>query len=157
MTTNLNQTNFSDSDQQAVMAAIVTIRQKLPFLIALSNSQRRMLPKLGDKTRTFVEKAMEVATQNADFLPRSFDVEAMRRELRLFEGLYPILLSLTQLQELVADTHMVAGSEAYACARTVYHSAKANGKDAGINTVIDELGRRYSHKTRKTKGQTEAG
>lgn len=55
------------------MAAIATIKTKLPFLIDLSVEERKALLKLGDKSRAFVSKALEVATQNPDFLPRSFD------------------------------------------------------------------------------------
>lgn len=40
---------LSEADQQAVLAAIETIRQKLPFLIDLTPEQRRSLPKMGDK------------------------------------------------------------------------------------------------------------
>ena len=60
--------------------------------------------KMGDKSRTFVQKTMELVKQNQDFLPRSFDVEEMQKDVDLFNDLYPILLSLQQLNELVEDT-----------------------------------------------------
>jgi hypothetical protein len=72
-------------------------------LIGLTIEERKSLPKLGDKSQAFVTKALEVATQNPDFLPRSFDLYEMRRDVELFETLYPVLLSLIQLQELVND------------------------------------------------------
>ena len=52
---------ISEADQQAVLAAIETIRQKLPFLIDLTPEQRRSLPKMGDKSRAFVSKALTIA------------------------------------------------------------------------------------------------
>jgi hypothetical protein len=58
---------LSQADRDAVMAAIATIKAKLPFLIDLSAEERKALPKMGDKSRAFVSKAMEVATQNPDF------------------------------------------------------------------------------------------
>lgn len=39
-----------------------TIKQKLPFLIDLIAEERKSLPKMGDKSRAFVSKALEVAT-----------------------------------------------------------------------------------------------
>lgn len=104
MTTNQISAKLAQADRDAVMAAIATIKEKLPFLIDLTAEQRKSLPKMGDKSRAFVSKALEVATQNPDFLPRSFDLEEMRRDVELFESLYPVLLSLTQLQELVDDS-----------------------------------------------------
>lgn len=145
--------SLSQADREAVISAIATIREKLPFLIDLTNEQRRSLPKLGDKSRAFVSKALEVATQNPDFLPRSFDLNEMRQDVELFEALYPILLSLTQLQELVDDTVMQVGSEAYAAGLIIYNYAKTSGKGAGLDAVVDDMGRRFARKSRNGKPQ----
>ncbi|MBD0261472.1 MAG: hypothetical protein ICV85_14000 [Tolypothrix sp. T3-bin4] len=141
--------NFSATDRLAVMDAIATIRQKLPFLIDLTTEDRRTIVKMGDKSRAFVTKALEVGTQNPEFLPRSFNLEEMRRDLALYEALYPILLGLTQLQELVDDTCMAAGSEAYAAALAVYGYAKASGDVTGLDAVINEMGRRFTRRSKK--------
>ncbi|MBW4473697.1 MAG: hypothetical protein KME45_25475 [Stenomitos rutilans HA7619-LM2] len=138
-------------DRDAVMAAVTTIREKLPFLIDLTADDRKALPKMGDKSRAFVSKALEVATQNPDFLPRSFDLEELRRDVQLFEAMYPIVVALTQLQELVDDTCLAAGSEAYAAALQVYNYAKASGQGAGLDAVVGEMGQRFARKPRKTK------
>lgn len=148
---------LSAADKDAVMQAIATIKEKLPFLIDLTTEDRRTIVKMGDKSRAFVSKALEVATQNPDFLPRSFDVEEMRRDLALYEALYPVLLSLTQLQELVDDTCMASGSEAYTAALAVYNYAKASGDVAGLNSVIDEMGRRFTRRSKKKKTEVVAG
>ena len=37
----------------------------------------------------------------------------MRKDVQLFEALFPLLMALTQLQELVDDTCLAVGSEAY--------------------------------------------
>ena len=93
-----------------MMTAVATIKEKLPFLIDLTADDRKALPKMGDKSRVFVSKALEVATQNPDFLPRSFDLKELRKDVQLFEAMYPIVVALTQLQELVDDTCFAAGS-----------------------------------------------
>ncbi|MBW4476765.1 MAG: hypothetical protein KME54_07800 [Tolypothrix brevis GSE-NOS-MK-07-07A] len=146
--------SLSQKDREAVMEAIATIKEKLPFLIDLTADERKSLPKLGDKSRGFVIKALQVATQNPDFLPRSFDVNEMRLDVELFEALYPVLLSLTQLQQLVDDTLIATGSEAYIAALAVYNYAKASGDVSGLDTVIDDLGRRFTRKSRKAQPQT---
>ncbi|MBE9208435.1 hypothetical protein IQ244_18240 [Nostoc sp. LEGE 06077] len=149
--------NLTTADRDAVMQAIATIKEKLPFLIDLTTEDRRTIVKMGDKSRAFVSKALEVATQNPNFLPRSFDIEEMRRDLALYEALYPVLLSLTQLQELVDDTCMASGSEAYTAALAVYNYAKASGDVAGLDSVIDEMGRRFTRRTKKKKTEVVAG
>ena len=141
--------SLAPADREAVMQAIATIREKLPFLVDLTTEERRTMLKMGDKSRAFVSKALEVATQNPNFLPRSFDLEEMRRDLTLFEALYPVLLSLTQLQELVDDTCIASASEAYAAALAVYSYAKASGDVTGLDGVIDEMGRRFYRRSKK--------
>jgi len=39
------------------------------------------------------------------------------------------------------------GSEAYAAALLVYNYAKASGKGAGLDGVVDELGKRFARKS----------
>ncbi|MEH1859812.1 MAG: hypothetical protein V7L21_17830 [Nostoc sp.] len=144
---------LSSADREAVMQAITTIREKLPFLIDLTTEERKALPKLGDKSRAFVSKALEIGTQNPDFLPRSFNLNEMRQDIELFEALYPILLSLTQLQELVDDTSVAVGSEAYAAGLMIYNYAKASGKGSGLDSMVDDLGRRFARKAKKVQPQ----
>jgi hypothetical protein len=135
------------------MRAVVTIKEKLPFLIDLSPEERKALPKLGDKSRAFVSKALEVATQNPDFLPRSFNLEEMRKDVQLFEAMYPIVMALQQLQKLLDDTYVTVGSEAYSAALQVYNYAKASGQGAGLEAVVGELGQRFARKAKKEKPQ----
>lgn len=48
-----------------------------------------------EERRAFVHKALEIATQNPEFLPRSFNVDEMCHDVELFEALQPISLALT--------------------------------------------------------------
>lgn len=140
---------LSAADQQAVLAAIGTIRQKLPFLVDLTPEERHKLPKMGDSGRTFVDQALTVATQNTDILPRSFDVDEFRQDVELLTGLQPIAAALAQLQELVEDTYLEVGSEAYAAALAVYGYTRASGKGAALDTALDGMARRFARKTGK--------
>jgi hypothetical protein len=153
MNTNRISASLTQVDRDAVLAVIATIKTKLPFLMDLTVEERKTMPKMGDKSRAFVSKALEVATQNPDFLPRAFDLDEMRRDVQLFEQLYPIVVALAQLQELVDDTAMAAGSEAYAAALQVYNYAKASGNVGGLDAVLGEMGQRFARKPRKVKSE----
>ena len=102
---------MSATDVKEVMNAIQTIKQKMPFLQALSGDERRALPQPGDRGRAFISKALEVAAQNPDIMPGLFSLEEMRKDVELGNTLQPILLSLTQLQDRIEDTARVASSE----------------------------------------------
>lgn len=156
MTRNQISATLSQADREEILAAIATIKEKLPFLKDLSPEERSSLPKMGDKSRAFVSKALEVATQNPDFLPRSFDLEEMQKDVELFQTLYPILMALTQLQELVDDTVLAVGSDAYAAALLVYQFAKVSGKGSGLDNLADSMGKRFARKSPKASTPTHA-
>jgi hypothetical protein len=138
---------LSPTDQTAVMDAINTIRQKLNFLIDLTPDERHTLPKMGDKSRAFVSQALMVAQQNTDILPASFDLPEMQRDVALTTALEPIRAALTQLQELVDDTYVASGSEAYTAALLVYQYARAGSKGAALDNLLDGLGQRFARKS----------
>lgn len=148
--TNLVSATLTPEDQQAVLNAIAVIKSKLPFLLSTTAEERKMLTKMGDKSQAFVSMALDLARQSQDYLPRSFEVEEMRKDVELYQQLRPILLALTQLQELVDNTSMVVGSEAMVAALTVYNSAKEHGQEAGIDAILEEMGQRFS-RMRKAK------
>lgn len=139
---------LAPADTTTVMDAINTIRTKLPFLLDLTVDERRSLPKMGDKSRAFVSQALEIAKQNQDILPRSFSVEEMTRDVELANALQPVMIALTQLQELVEDTYMQVGSEAYTAALLVYQYARAGGQGEALDGLLDALGQRFARKSR---------
>lgn len=145
---------LTQADQQAVLAALQTIREKLPFLIDLSPEERRALPRMGDSGRGFVAKALEVAEQNPDILPRSFDLAEMRRDSELLDALLPVVTSFRQLNELLDDTYTAAGSELYASALLVYQYVRAAGKGSALDGALDSLGQRFARKSRGASSGT---
>jgi len=146
---------LSATDLEDVMAALETVRQKLPFLVGLTPTERRQLAKIGRKSQTFVVKALDMAATHTELMPRCLNVEEARRDVELFEALNPVLQTLNQLRELVEDTQMVVGSEAYAAARLAYSSAKTSGKGMGLDGVVDDLSLQFSRKTRKVQAVAE--
>jgi hypothetical protein len=140
--------SLGEAERQAVLAAVQTIRQKLPFLLDLTPEERRTLPKMGDKSRGFVTQALEVATLNPDMLPRTFDVGEMRNDVELLSALSSVRVALSQLNELVEDTVVAVGSDAYAAALLVYQSARSAGKGSALDSALDSLGQRFARKSR---------
>jgi hypothetical protein len=146
---------LSTAEVEEVLAALETIRQKLSFLVGLTPTERRQIAKLGRKSQTFVVKALDVAAQHSSLMPRCLDVDEARRDLALFEALNPVLQSLNQLRELVEDTQMVAGSEAYASARVAYSSLKTVGKSMGLDEVLEDVSQLFRN-TRKAPLLTDS-
>jgi hypothetical protein len=147
--------SLSDANQKAVMDAIQTIKDKLPFLIDLTPDERRKLPKIGDTGHNFAAQALVVATQNEGILPRAFDLEEFQRDVALLASLRPIVAAVTQLQELLEDTYLEVGSEAYAAALAVYGYAKASDKGAALDKLLADMKQRFSRRTGKASPKDE--
>ncbi len=142
---------LSTTTRDEILGNINAIKQQLPFLIDLTTDERKGLSKMGDKSSAFVTKALEVATQNPDFLPRSFSVEEMRKDVELMQMLQPILMVINQLQDLVEDTYMQVGSESYTAALNVYTYAKNSPSGTALEGLAEDLGRRFARKPRPTE------
>ena len=147
MITNRVTTTLSTEDQEAVMAAIKTIEQKLPFLISLTTAERVQMAKAGDKTEAFVRKAVDAGSRNSGLLSEMF-VEEMRKDADLWISLKPIQAAIDRLQQKVDDTVTQVGAEAYAAARTVYAVTKTPFAEADLKTAADELGKRFGRRSR---------
>ncbi|NEQ29338.1 MAG: hypothetical protein F6K28_62535, partial [Microcoleus sp. SIO2G3] len=128
--------------------SLKVIREQLPFLVGLSTQERRQLSKMGRKAQTFAVRSLDMAVQHNDVMPRHLNIEEARRDIALFEALNPILQAVSQLRELIEDTQMLAGSEAYAAARLAYNAAKVSGKNLGLDDILEDLSQQF-RRTRK--------
>jgi hypothetical protein len=143
MNPNLVSAVLSNEDQQAVLAAIDTILGKMPFLIDLSTTDRMSMAKLGDKTKAFVGKAIEVATHNNEMFSAGF-VQELQKDSTLLEVIGPIRVAVDALQKKIDDTTMQIGGEIFAAARTVYSVTKTPYGNAVLREVSNDLSQRFS-------------
>jgi len=115
----LEQTNVD-----AINSAIAALNSNLPFLIDLNLDEKKALPKFGDKSVAFVNKAHELVLQTDEFLPRNFNVDEFKKDVVLYSKLYSVLQPLRMLMDKLEDTYMQVGSEAYTSSLIVYQQAK---------------------------------
>jgi hypothetical protein len=127
-----------------------------PYVLALTPTERREMPKMGEKTIGFVEKAYDFARQNPALVPPYLDLDAFGIDFGDAHGLWTLLNTVQQLEENIDDTEMAAGSEAYQAALVFYNSVKvAAAQDvSGAKAVYEELKIRFPGGKRKS-GETE--
>ncbi len=146
MTTDLIKGELSAEQQQTIIQALLNIQAKMPFMVDLTMEERRSLPKMGDKSRAFVDQGLVLAMQNQDILPRNFDVAEYQRDVLLVRQLEPIVLAMRQLMKKLEDTYVAAGSDAYTMTLLVYQAAKLAGKGGALDEHLDSLARRFARK-----------
>jgi hypothetical protein len=123
-----------------------------PYVVALTPAERHELPKMGEKTISFVEKAYDFAQQNPNLVPPYLDITAFGVDFGDAHGLWTLVNSIRQLDENTGDTEMMAGSEAYQAALVFYKSVKmAAAQDIpGAKAVYEELKTRFPGGKRKS-------
>jgi hypothetical protein len=122
-----------------------------PYIVALTPAERHELPKMGEKTISFVEKAYDFAQQNPNLVPPYLDLDLFGTDFEDAHGLWTLVNSMRQLEENASDTEMTAGSEAYQAALVFYKSVKmAAAQDIpGAKAVYEELKTRFPSGKRK--------
>ena len=128
---------------QTAIAQIVTALK--PYLHPLTPQERQDMLKMGDKTVAFVQKTREYAIQNPSFVPAFVSLADFKIDADALAGLAPLC---QQLEGLALDTNstlMVAGSDAYAEALTIYKNIKflAENNQPGAQAAYDELRQRF--------------
>ena len=140
---------------EQVSALLTQVAELLaPYSIALTPAERRDIPKMGEKTLAFVEKAHQFAQQNPAVRPPYLDMAEFDIDFADACGLWPLKSLVRQISDAIDDSVMVAGSEAYQAARVFYSAAKvAAAQDvAGAKAIYEALRPRFSggHKSAST-------
>lgn len=140
---------------QTVKDSIAVIEKTLAHVLTvnLTPEDRSSLLKLGDKTLAFVEKAMELGSLNAHFVPSFIDFPETQKDYKLSRDLFSLLLQLQPLVRGLEDAKMLAGSEAYEVALAIYSTTKLASASsiAGTQAIVNELALRYPSRKRRTE------
>lgn len=124
-----------------VTADLADIQNSLPFILKLSPSVKKSLPKLEDTRSPFVSKCLFYARKEPKILPPYTDLDELERDLKLFNNLQNIAKEIDRLADMINDTRIAAGSDAYTAALTIYNSAKQAAKMnvPGTKSIVDDL------------------
>ena len=131
---------------QQAQQAIAALRAALDaYLHPLTPEERRTMLRMADKTVAFVQKTADYATSSPAFVPAFVSLDEMKQDLTGLGQLTPLYQQLAQLTELLDSTMMVAGSEAYGSALTIYNNIKfmAQNRQPGAQTAYDDLKQRF--------------
>ncbi len=145
MKLNTNRINISQTAEQAaaITTAVNTLETALSAMEGATPKERRDLVKLGPKSREFAELALTVARDNPALLPAGLDLPGLERDAALYIQLQATRVRLEGLLTRVSDTGMFAGSDWMYGALVIYRSLRAHGEGSGLDTVIQDLARRF--------------
>lgn len=148
-TTNIVSIQIPAEVKAAVIAKLGEVREILkPYLVALTPDQRRELPKMGDKSLSFVQKTLGYIRSNPEFAPPFLNVEELSIDTVGAFDLQEVLQLLDPLCADVNDTELLCGSEAYMAALVYYNSVKQAAKlnQPAAKAIYEDLKQRFEAK-----------
>jgi len=143
---NLISLQIPAEDQTAIYDALNVLQTRLvPHLVDLTPAERKEIPKMGDKTLAFVTKAQAYIEQNPTLVPAYLDTEQMKIDLDAVAELKKLLTPLKQITNLVDDSYLLSGSEAYISSLYFYNYLKGASRAGvlGTDVIYDDLKARF--------------
>ncbi|MDD2994933.1 MAG: hypothetical protein PHP99_01805 [Paludibacter sp.] len=121
-----------------------------PYAITLTPEERKSMLKMGDKSNSFVEKALEYTRTNPEFVPAYMNVAEFETDFVETKNLIGVMSLATQVSNSIDDTQLAAGSEAYHAALYYYGNVQQSAavNVPGAKAIYDELKKRFPN-TRK--------
>jgi hypothetical protein len=137
---------LDDHSLVQIKGAFVTISKFMPFLIGLNPDERQTMPKMNVANKQFVYDALMAMNNNQSLFPTYLSAVELNKDFTLFSQLDELVSLSQQLTEKLRDTQILAGSEAYVSALSVYKmvSAAAQAGMPGADTVYDQLAERFA-------------
>lgn len=153
-----NKVSFSidEAKLKLVTDALKTIDENLPGLIVLTKDERESLPKFGDKSVSFVEKALEFSKQCTEIFPPYVSLTELETDVNARRTLLKVLIPLRSLLERLEDTYTLAGIEAFMAALVIYDAIKKADHDGvpGLKNMVEELQKRFPGRSALQKNRS---
>ena len=156
---NFNNKHMSISNQISTEIPAAVIEQVLkalqeskaalaPYLHALTETERRTIFKMGDRTVATVQKVKTYVETNPEFVPVYMDKAEFLKDEAVVAQLSPLNSLAEQLLADINDTLMLAGSEALLSAMLYYGQVKEAYKK-GVPTskpLYNDLSKRFTYR-----------
>ena len=135
-----------------ISECITTLKSELDFLQNLTPRERKNLPKINSANKIFAEDSIHILEGQPAWIPPALTAEEAKKDLRLYEQPEPVILELDGLVRRLKDTQMIAGSEVYRAALSVYSLANASRKIPmdGAQTAYELLKTRFTQSINST-------
>ena len=149
------QITVDPADKTAILQKVSEAISLMPYLINLTPKERHDIPKMGDKSVSFVNKSIEYANIHSNEIPASMPPADVQQDFDAHDELRIIRNAIGSLYESVDDTMMALGSEAFQGANAYYRIFKSAARmnRPGMDAVVEDLGQRYPG----PKGDDEEG
>lgn len=144
-TTTTKPTGTSVDVIRAAVTEIDALRNKMTFLLPLTEAERRehRAARIGMKTLRSIENRLAAARQHRDLLPPAFDLRKFERDTTTASALGECLAAIDRMREGVYDTLLAVGNRALVAATNAYGHIKVESDTAErLKRTVERLATR---------------
>ena len=137
---------LTDSENVDLVNAFKTLQTLIePWAKSLTMDERKTLPKMDEVNSVFVGDTLVQMATFGNILPPYLAPERIDTDKKLYDQLEGYKQWAYKIAELIEDTQMLAGSEAYTSSLTVYRLFEAAAKAVvpGADTAYNALKERF--------------
>ena len=136
---------------------IAEIKAQFTGLLTLLPDERTMYLRMGERTVPFVQKAIDYGVRTPAFVPSFVSMPELQKDFQSAQMLLQVSKQLQELQNLIDDTLLVAGSEAYTSALAIYKNTRqaASHGVQGASEASDDMQNRFAGQGPKKKPSDE--
>lgn len=122
-----------------------------PYCVELTPDQREELPKMGVRNTGKVSNITNEMNVAPEYAPPMFSIEEVNKDFKVVSDLSPISTKIANLEMMVNDTLIIAGSEAYLGCMDYYCSVKrfASQSDPKAKAIFERLSPMFARSTKE--------
>jgi hypothetical protein len=126
---------------EELLSSLDSVKKGLPFLLQLDPSVKRTMPTMDDNRAPFVTKCLQYASKDENIVPPYVDLVELDKDIALFNNLQNLSREVNRLAEMINDTRIAAGSDAYVASLSIYNSVKHASKMnvPGTQAILNDL------------------
>lgn len=141
--------SLTDEARADIRTSVQALRDKLDFLIDLTPDEKNSMVRAGSRNIQFAELMSEIASRQPNMIPDAVNLDELKQDLALYHDLRLLQMDLDPLLELINDTKIAAGSDAYSASLTLYGIAQALQLE-GTEEAKRQMSSHFSKSSRKT-------
>jgi hypothetical protein len=135
---------LSDADKVIIKTNIQESRNLMPWLVNLSNEERKSLRKTGSKRAGYVADVYDTSIANPGALPEDFKLIEWTKDEMLYKQLTEVREVISTFMESVDDTILYLGYERISQADNAYgHLKQSAKKNTAITNELERIARQF--------------
>ena len=137
------------------ITAFEDFKSKVPSLIKLNDKQRRRTPRVGVRTRGFVELFIEAAKKDPTILPAGITLPQFMAQVDLFNGLSLLQTHVADYKHALDDSALTVAAHVYALSRSGYAMLSTPAGETKLQEQKELMKQRFVPKAKRSQTPTE--